>query len=421
MSMFDFLKKTHNNKMSNASTFKELIDDVAKNGGGTVRLYRKDDETNAKFFVSEKDANDMKDTDPEQWIKNGYGGGNYVVRVEKADAKGVEKLVKEFRFSINGEPKESLYESHKRKTADQDMAATMTQSVLSFAKDMFPKKDDSSMVALIQSNTQMMQAMMTQFMESQKSQLDMMIRVLENSKKNGNPINETLEGIMQLSQVRDMLTPNVTEDKTLEWAKLFMGSPFTSGLMGKITGIEIPQTKALPLAEIQTPGDNALGGSASSRNATPSGQHPIKVPHPDPSINDPSSSISETRDDFESVMLDPIMELINAQADPADIAQSIHQVINWTLTSLKANIQPHPIMIEFIQAIIAMANGNLELDPLNTAYMNFTKNIEMPEELINPVKEELIKLYMPTLIQMKARKQVIIDAEEGKNETSKTI
>lgn len=399
--------KKDDEKTPIGSSFKELVENVAKNGGGVVKLYRKDEESNARFFVAERDVGDMKNVEPEQWIKNGYGGGNYIVSVIKENEKGVDKIAKDFRFSIVGEPKEGTHEANKRKNADQQMATSMTESVLNFAEKLMPKKDDSAIIVLIQ-------AMMQQFMDSQKSQLEMMMRMYESSKKDNNPISETLNGIMQLSQVKDMLTPNVTEDKTLEWAKLLMGSQITAGLMGKIAGVEIPVQKSLPLEEAQVPGSNRLGAPIKASVTTPPEQTHT-APHLIESIDE--------KDDFELIMIAPIIELINSKAEPAEIAQSIHQVINWTLTSIRANIEPHPLMAEFIRAIIEMANGNLDLKNLDIAYMNFAQNIDMPLELIDPVKDELIKLYMPTLLQMKASKPptITVETDGGANEADKPI
>lgn len=384
-------------KVSPTGTFAEMAEKIAKNGGGTAHIYRKDPEDAAKRFVADKDVKDLKDAEILTMLRNQYGGGDFIIQLDEVNDQGIPKFVKEFKFSVEGDSKESRHESYKRQREDKEMATTITKDVLSFAKEMFPQKDDSAVVAMIQSNANMMQAMMTQFMASQDKQMQMFMEFQKSNQRAGNPVTEALEGIMQLSQVKDMLTPNVSEDKTLEWAKLFMNSPIAGGMLSKLAGVQMQIPEKLPLAELPKPGDDQNRG-------TPEQNPDIKETTPSEKNQtvSPLNGIDE-KDPFEITMIDPIIELINSDADPADIAQAIQQVISWAMTSASAGVEPHPMMYKFAEAIIGIAQGNLDTAKLNDAYIEFAHNIEMPDELINPVKDNLIKLFMPQIMQMKQR------------------
>jgi len=57
----------------------------------------------------------LRNTDPEHWIRTVHGGGDYALRLDKTGEKGLEEIVKTFYYYIYGEPKETRYETARRK------------------------------------------------------------------------------------------------------------------------------------------------------------------------------------------------------------------------------------------------------------------------------------------------------------------
>jgi hypothetical protein len=174
-------------------------------------------------------------------------------------------------------------------------------------------------------------------------------------------------------------------------------SPLVSGLIGKFLGIDIPQRSVLPLAEAKPPGEQPALASRSME--TPSSQS-LQADHTG-SGDMLRNGRPTDRGDFERVMLDPLISLIDNGGSPTDIATLLSLIINMTLSTMRVGVQPHPIMINFVNSISEMLKGNADFELLNRAYESFTREIEMPPVLVEPVKAELIKIYTLMFMQMK--------------------
>jgi len=387
-------------KAIQSASFKTAVQDVIKSkDGGSVHISRVDPDGGSGLagnFISKGDVRDFDDVDIEPYIKSRYGGGTFNVTVTKMEDDKAEHLYASFRFHIEGDPLESRTEASRKNKSVQEINANITDKLLDKALDGNNGKNDA-VLAIIQSNQTAMQGLFAQIVDIQSKNTDTILRIMESHKDGNNPVFEALEGILKLNEVKEMLSPSVHEDKTLEWARLASDSPIISALAGKFLGLEIPQSSVLPLAEAKPPGEQPA--LASRPKETPSSQS-LQADHTGGG-NILRNGRPTDRGDFERAMLDPLISLIDNGGSPTDIATFLSQIINMTLSTMRVGVEPHPIMINFINSISEMLKGNADFELLNRAYEGFTMEIEMPPVLVEPVRAELIKIYTPMFMQMK--------------------
>ena len=409
-------------KIIQSTSFKSAVQEVIKSkDGGSVHIYRVDPDGGSGLagnFVSKGDVRDFDDVDIEPYMKTRYGGGTFNVIVMKMDkGDNVERAYANFRFHVEGDPLESRTEAARKNKSVQEINANITDKLLDKVIDGKDGKNDA-VLAIIQSNQASMQGLFAQIIEIQSKNTDTILRIMESHKDGNNPVFEALEGILKLNEVRESLSPGVHEDKTLEWARLASDSPIISALAGKFLGLEIPQRSVLPLAEARPPGEQPALASRSTE--TPSSQS-LQADHTGGG-NILRNGRPTDRGDFERAMLDPLISLIDNGGSPSDIATLLSQIINMTLSTIRVGVEPHPIMINFVNSISEMLKGNADFELLNRAYEGFTRDIEMPPVLVEPVKAELIKIYTPMFMQMKKAPPVSpspgdpSDEEETRNE-----
>ena len=395
-----FTKKTKTKPIQSTS-FKSAAQDVIKSkDGGSIHIYRVDPDGGSGpygNFVYKGDVRDFDDTDIEPYLKSHYGGGTFNVVVMKMDkGDNIERTYAQFRFHTDGDPLESRTEAARKNKSVQEINANITDKLLDKVIDGKDGKNDA-VLAIIQSNQTAMQTLFGQIIEIQSKNTETILRIMESHKDGNNPVFEALEGILKLNEVKEMLAPGVHEDKTLEWARLASDSPIISALAGKFLGLEIPQRSVLPLAEARPPGEQPALTSRTME--TPSSQS-LQADHTG-SGNILRNGRPTDRGDFERAMLDPLISLIDNGGSPPDIATLLSQIINMTLSTMRVGVEPHPIMINFVNSISEMLKGNADFELLNKAYESFTREIEMPPVLVEPVKAELIKIYTPMFMQMK--------------------
>lgn len=111
------MRFTKKENISPDSEFKNTVEKILENGGsGTYHLCRKREYGGHKSrTIVEGEVKDLRDTDPGHWIMTAFGGGDYALRLDKTGDKGMEEIVKTYYYYIDGEPKETRYETTKRK------------------------------------------------------------------------------------------------------------------------------------------------------------------------------------------------------------------------------------------------------------------------------------------------------------------
>ena len=388
-------------KTIQSTSFKTAVQEVIKSkDGGSVHIYRVDPDGGSGLagnFVSKGDVRDFDDVDIEPYMKTRYGGGTFNVIVMKIDkGDNVEHAYANFRFHVEGEPLESRTEATRKNKSVQEINANITDKLLDKVIDGRDGKNNE-LLTVMQTFITTMQTSHAQEIDTLNKNIDRML-VLYDSKRDGdNPVFEALEGILKLNEVKEMLSPKISEDKTLEWARMASDSPIVSGLIGKFLGLEIPQRSVLPLGEAKPPGGQSALASRSKE--TPSSQS-LQADHTGGG-NILRNGRPTDRGDFERAMLDPLISLIDNGGSPTDIATVLSQIINMTLSTMRVGIQPHPIMINFVNSISEMLKGNVDFELLNRAYEGFAMEIEMPPGLVEPVRAELIKIYTPMFMQIK--------------------
>lgn len=399
MHIRDILQKKEP-KPIQSSDFKASVKEIIKSkDGGSVHIYRVDPDGGSGLvgnFVSKGDVRDFDDVDIEPYMKSRYGGGTFNVILMKMDKDDkVERAYSNFRFHIDGDPLESRHETSMKSKTYQESAFNFAEKALDKLVESLGKdgKNDA-VLAIMQANQASVQSLFAQIVEIQNKNTETILRLMEKSKNGDNPVYEALDGILKLNEVKEMLAPNVSSDKTLEWVRTLGNIPFVTNLAGKMLGLNLPSqaSQELPMELSRPPGDQPAVQHNSS-SVPPSTQQ---------QADQPGDSVpGQNRGAFEIVMLDPIINLIDNKASPIDIASAIYQAISWTLTSMKAGVHPHPIMANFTKAIVEIMGGKLELEDLEKAYNEFAREIEIPAELIEPVKSELIKIYTPIFMQLK--------------------
>jgi len=414
---FDIFRKVKRNAKSITTLgtdFSKAVDLCLDDKGGIIRINRKDEIGSPNPYgrlLLKADARDFKDVDIENYLLRTYGGGDYYIQVVKFDDKGGVNALSEFSFSIDGPMREDRYDFQRKKVTEAESATTMMKESLEFAKGLMPNNnnDNALVIALIQQNNATTQALIQQMSQSNDKNIAMMMEMFQRSNQGGNSIGETLESIIQLSQIKDQLAPNVQSDKEIEMLKIF--SPVINGFVGKMVGVtpQAPYLSPAPQEQLIMPENkpkqieaNPLGGIETS---TP------LIAETDPPIKSEEKSIEESeRDDredsaFEITMLEPLYDLIGDDTvEAGEIATVINQMINWTMTQIRVNKEPHPLMVSFALAMTEIAKGNFDIALLEKAYSEFARQIEMPSELTESVKIELAKLYMPYFAQMSQSK-----------------
>lgn len=454
------LFKKHRKKVSSDSGFKSVVEDICKDGGkGSYHLSRKADDGTGKYLAAGNgEVKDLKDTDPEHWIRTAFGGGDYSLKLSKADDKGFEILVKTFTYNIYGEPKELRYESARKKETETSAMLEIFKTSFDYAEKIKSGNTDMPMmVAIMQESTKQTSMMFAQMIEMQNKSHESMLRLMRDQKESTNPVTEALENIMQLKEVEGMMSPKIERDNTLEWVKALSNNPILAGIVSKVMNLELPQGQQIPMIPAQLPGIIEGDGHKPRIHGSPSASlingkinpsseidqkaNPSLVPPDSPNLAElrngrtdlvpPSNGRTDNLydnkpNDFETNMIDPLLDAISAGIDAPNIAIIINQVIQWSVTLARMDKEVHPLMKGFVDFMLLLGESDIDFALLDKIYMEFCSGIEMPAELISPVKEELLKNYMPIFQQImvarnKEKAKDIIDiGKEVRNESEST-
>jgi hypothetical protein len=122
-----------------------------------------------------------------------------------------------------------------------------------------------------------------------------------------------------------------------------------------------------------------------------------------PPIELPNGTTTK-RDEFAIVMLDPLLDQINVGASPHQIAIMIKTIIDWSFFRAELHIKPHESVLGMITALAEASQGKSDIAAIEKAYNDFVAYIEMPAELIEPVRAELWKIYLPLFTSMQRSK-----------------
>jgi len=382
------------------SSFQTMIKKAIDDEGGTVSIYRYDPESPTGAFASkiapfDSDVKDWKDRDVSAYLNQVHGGGRYRVQVnfKQKDGKLVE--AKAYDYSIGGEPKENYYETKKAKQAETQQVTDIFKTAMEFAKDV--KGGDGGNSVLIQSlilqNTELQKQNSLNMMEMQK----LIIKSITDKDSGGN-MSEMITNMMQMEEFKSMLQPKVEQNETLEMIRAV--GPIVGAL---VAGKSQPQSQ-IQLAEALPPGqsDNNLGAHQLKTQATPSAKA-NEASHPTL-----PNGTEIKRDEFEIVMLDPLIDQINESASPEELAIMIKTIIDWSFWRVKSGVEPHPVVLGLVNALVQASQGKVDMTSIEKAYIDFTHAIEMPSELVEPIKNELLKFYAPFF---QAKSGGVINAE----------
>lgn len=415
--MKNFWKAKPKPKEIMESSFQSLILKAIEGEGGTVNIYRYDPESPTGAFASkispfDSDVRDWKDRDVSAYLNQVHGGGRYRVQINYKQKDGKLVEAKTFDYSIGGEPKEGGYtESRKAKQAETQQVTEIFKTAMEFAKEV--KGGDGGNAALIQAliaqNTELQKQNSLNMMEMQK----LIIRTITEKESGGGGMSEIISNMMQMEEFKSMLQPKAIEqNETLEMIKA--AAPLVGALIQSKTGIPQATQETIQMIETARPGEQKdinLGSPQPDRttpagNSQQIGETPseIKIPNGTPL----------KRDEFEIVMLDPLVDQIDSGATPIEIANLIRMAIDLSLLRARSGVEPHHSMMDMVKALIQGAEGDIDLIAIEKAYTDFVRSIEMPAELIEPVKQELLKIYMPMFLEAKKAKA---KAEVIENET----
>lgn len=436
-----FLRK-QKKRPSVDSDFKKVIDDICKDGGtGTYHLYRRAEDASRRYgIIADGDVKDLRDTDPEHWLRIGYGGGEYELRVDKLKENGMEELVKKYTFYVDGEPKESRLEVLKKKETETSTMLDIFKTSFDYAEKLKGGNEGLAlMMGIMQEATKQSNLMFAQMIEMQNKSHESMIRLMQENKNSENPISETLQNLMDLKEFEATISPKLERDATLEWFKAIANNPLLAGLASKFMNVELPQGQQIPMTPVQMPGSTDFQGNghkpallgSPSETSLDTKINPLSakdVQKADPSLvppNPPDSAelrnrrieynLDDTKpDDFESNMIEPFIDAVGAGIDPPNLALILNQIIQWSVTLARIDKPVHPLMRGFADFMLLLGDTDIDFALIDRIYTEFCTGIEMPAELVSPVKTELIKIYMPVFQQiMDARKAGQAKAKES--------
>ncbi len=414
------------------STFQSVIKKAIEENGGTVNVFRYDPENPSGSFATrvtpfDSDVVDWKERDVPAYLNQVHGGGRYRVQVNyrRKDDSMVE--AKTFDYAIGGDPKEGYYESKKSKQAEQQRELDVIKMSMDFADKM--RHGDNGSAELVKTlmtlnadlqkqNSQNMLDLQkhndTMMMEMQKRN-DALMMELRRDKDSGGDMNGMIETMMHMEEFKSMLQPKVEQNETIELVRAV--APAISALLAGRMGLPgLPQQEPMTMIEARPPGagDENLGSPSPQAHETPSGSIKEATPSIElekPEIQLPNGTKIKT-DEFRNVVLVPLFDQINSGVSPYEIAIFIKTILDFTMLRMKSNIEPHPALFGMVKALVDASQGNLDLKSIEKAYMDFASDIEMPKEIIDPVKQELIKIYMPTFLAMQNQSADSADEEE---------
>jgi len=383
------IKKPPKPKETSDSSFKTLIKEVIEADGGSVHLFRYDPDSasglNARLSPFDSDAKDWKDRDIEAYLNAAHGGGRYRVRIDKKNKEGREVEAKMFDFVIAGEPKEGTYELKKTKQAETQQVTDIFKTAMDFALNV--KGGNNNNDTLTQT---LIQSLMAQISDMRKENTQLMMKMMSDKETGGN-MSEMITNMMQMEEFKSMLLPKVEQNETIEMVRAV--GPILGALMSRGQ----PQGQ-IQLAEALQPGqsDNNLGAHQLKTQATPSAKA-NEASHPTL-----PNGTEIKRDEFEIVMLDPLIDQINESASPEELAIMIKTIIDWSFWRVKSGVEPHPVVLGLVNALVQASQGKVDMTSIEKAYIDFTHAIEMPSELVEPIKNELLKFYAPFFTQAKS-------------------
>jgi len=373
------------------SSFKTTIQKAIDGDGGSVHLFRYDSDSinglYARLSPFDSDVKDWKERDVEAYLNQAHGGGRYRVRVDFKNKEGREVEAKSFDFVLAGEPKEGTYELKKTKQAETQQVTDIFKTAMDFAKEV--KGGDGGNNALTQT---LIQSLMAQISDMRKENTQLIMTLVADKQAGGN-MSEMITNMMQMEEFKSMLQPKVEQNETIEMVRAV--GPILGALMsrGQPQG-QIQMAEALPPGQPQNQDIN-LGAHQLTTQATPSAK-PNEASHLIP------NGTAIKRDEFEVVMLDPLIDQINAGASPEEIAIMMKTIIDWSFWRVKSGIEPHAAIIGLVTALVQASQGKADMASIEKAYIEFTRIIEMPQELVDPVKSELIKIYAPFFVKAQA-------------------
>ena len=387
------------------SSFQSLIKKAMDDAGGTVAIYRFDPESPngalSKIAPFESDLRDWKDRDISAYLNQVHGGGRYRVQINFKRKDGSLVEAKTFDYSIGGEQKEGGYtESKRSKQAETQQVTDIFKTAMDFAKEV--KGGDGGNAALVQAlitqNTELQKQNSQNMMEMQKQYNQLVLKV-SLDKEAGGGMSEIISNMMQMEEFKSMLQPKVEANETLEMIKA--AGPIVGALIAGKTGNQ-PQQEDIQMIEALPPGRDINLGSSEPVRKTPSGVPAQATP---PSEIKIPNGTNVKRSDFETVMIDPLVDQIDSGASPEEIANLIQMIVSWSFLRAKSGIEPHQSIIGMVVAISQATEGKADLTAIEKAYMDFVASIEMPVELHEPVKQELLKIYMPMLLEAQKQAQ----------------
>jgi hypothetical protein len=391
------------------SSFQTIIQKAIENEGGTVNIYRYDPESPTGAFASkispfDSDVKDWKDRDVAAYLNQVHGGGRYRVQINYKQKDGKLVEAKQFDYSIGGEPKEGGYtESRKAKQAETQQVTEIFKTAMEFAKEV--KGGDGGNAALIQAliqqNTELQKQNSQNMMEMQKQYNQLVIKV-SMDKETGGGMSEIISNMMQMEEFKSMLQPKALEqNETLEMIKAI--APIAGTILAGRQGIQPQVESKEPLTMIEAPHPGQINiGSSDPAQITPAGPDERQATLLEGKI---PNGTNIKRDEFEIVMLDPLVHQIDSGATPEEIATMIQMIISWSFMRARSGIEPHQSVINMVTAIIEATEGKADLTAIEKTYTDFVTSIEMPVELREPVRQELLKIYMPMLMQAQAQAQ----------------
>jgi hypothetical protein len=407
--MRNFWKAKPKPKEIMESSFQSLIQKAIENEGGTVNIYRYDPESPTGAFASkispfDSDVKDWKDRDVSAYLNQVHGGGRYRVQINYKQKDGKLIEAKQFDYSIGGEAKEGGYtESRKAKQAETQQVTEIFKTAIEFAKEV--KGGDGGNAALIQAliiqNTELQKQNSQNMMEMQKQYNQLVLKV-SMDKETGGGMSEIISNMMQMEEFKSMLQPKALEqNETLEMIKAI--APIAGTILAGRQGIQ-PQVESkepLTMIEAPHPKQDINMGSPQPDRITPAGNSQqieatpseIKIPN----------GTNVKRDEFEVVMLDPLVDLVDSGATPEEIAGMIQIMLNHSFIQVRLQISPHAVMLPMVIAITQAIEGKADMATIEKAYSDFAHSIEMPDELIGLVKDELLKIYLPLILNAQAQ------------------
>jgi hypothetical protein len=392
--MRNFWKAKPKPKEVMESSFQTIIQKAIENEGGTVSVFRYDPENPtgllSKISPFDSDVKDWKDRDVSAYLNLAHGGGRYRVQINYRQKDGKLVEAKQFDYIIGGEAKEGGYtESRKAKQAETQQVTEIFKTALEFATKV--KGDDGGSTALTQT---LITSLMQQISDMRKENTQLMIKMMSD-KETGGGMSEIISNMMQMEEFKSMLVPKMEQNETLEMIKAF--APLAGNLLaGRSQPLQPPEQ--IQMIEASRPGEKDINfGSSQPDRLTPAGNSQqigatpseIKIPN----------GTNIKRDEFEIVMLDPLVDQIDAGATPEEIANLIQMIVSWSFLRAKSGIEPHQSVIGMVTAIIQATEGKADMTTIEKAYTDFVISIEMPIELREPVKQELLKIYMPMLMK----------------------